>query len=98
MDHAKWISIYTIGPLEQALVSSTGYPFIDLFYRSTKSYAATNVMTAIVIINFTAAAIAVLATASRQLWAFSRSKGMPFSGFLAPVCTFRMLKHRIDMF
>jgi choline transport protein len=42
-------------------------------------------MTSIIILNFTAAAIAVLATSSRQLWAFARSKGVPFSTWLAPV-------------
>ena len=41
-------------------------------------------MSAIVIINLTASAIAVLATASRQLWAFARNKGVPFSNWLAP--------------
>ena len=55
-----------------------------MFYNATKSLAATNVMTAIMIINLTASAIAVLATASRQLWAFARNKGLPFSKFLAP--------------
>jgi amino acid transporter len=58
-----------------------------MFYGATKSLAATNVMTAIVIINFTASAIANLATASRQLWAFARNRGVPFSAVLAPVCT-----------
>jgi amino acid transporter len=79
--------IYTIGPLETALFeSATGYPFIDMFYQATGSLAATDVMTTIVIINFTASAIAVMATASRQLWAFARNGGVPFSRFLAPIC------------
>jgi amino acid transporter len=58
---------------------------VDLFYNATKSTAATTVMTSVVIINFTASAIAVLATASRQIWAFARSKGVPFSRWFAPV-------------
>jgi amino acid transporter len=81
-------SIYTIGPLDVALFESpTGYPFIDLFFSATKSLAATDVMTAVLIINFTASAIAVCTTASRQLWAFARNHGMPSSEFLAPVCS-----------
>ena len=48
-----------------------------MFYSATNSLAATDVMTTIVIINFTASAIAVLATASRQLWAFARNGGVP---------------------
>jgi amino acid transporter len=77
--------IYTIGPLDQALQSPTGYPFIDLFYSATKSLAAADVMTSVVIINFTASTISTVAVASRQLWAFARSNGVPFSHFLAPV-------------
>ena len=81
-------SIYTIGPLDVAITQSpTGYPFIDMFYGATSSLAATDVITSIVIINFTGSAIAVLATASRQLWAFARNGGLPYSAFLAPVST-----------
>ena len=81
-------SIYTIGPLDVAITQSpTGYPFIDMLYGATNSLAATDVMSSIVIINFTASGIAILATASRQLWAFARNRGVPFSAFLAPVST-----------
>jgi amino acid transporter len=41
-------------------------------------------MASIIIINLTACSIAILATASRQLWSFARNKGVPFSHFLAP--------------
>lgn len=55
-----------------------------MFYNATQSLAATDVMTAIMIVNLTASSVAVLATASRQLWAFARNKGLPFSTWLAP--------------
>src|SRR5579871_6424130 len=55
-----------------------------MFYNATNSLAATDVMTAVIIINLTAGSIVALATASRQLWAFARSQGLPFSEFLAP--------------
>jgi amino acid transporter len=42
-------------------------------------------MTAVIIINFTAANIACIAATSRQIWAFARNKGLPFSTFIAPV-------------
>jgi amino acid transporter len=74
----------TVSDIPTLLQSQTGFPFIDMFYAATKSYAATNVMTAIMVINLTASAIAVLATASRQLWAFARNRGFPFSLWLAP--------------
>jgi amino acid transporter len=78
------LSVFTAGDINNILSSETGYPFIDLFYNATKSYGATNTMCAIIIINLTASAIAVLATASRQLWSFARNKGLPFSNWLAP--------------
>jgi amino acid transporter len=76
--------IFTVGDVATVLDSNIGFPFIDLFHNATKSYAATDVMCAVVIINLTASAIAVLATASRQLWSFGRNKGVPFSSWLAP--------------
>jgi len=76
--------IFTAGPVDQILQSETGYPFIEMFYNATKSLAATNVMTSIMIVNLTASSVAALATASRQLWSFARNKGVPFSQFLAP--------------
>jgi len=75
--------IYTIGPIGDFLSLDTPYPIITLFFNATKSYAATNTMTAILIINFTAGSIAALAAASRQLWAFARDNGVPFSGFIS---------------
>jgi len=76
--------IYTIGPLDTSLVSLTGYPIIDIFQNATQNLAATDVMTAILILNFSASYIASLAAASRQLWAFARNGGVPFSRFFAP--------------
>jgi amino acid transporter len=42
-------------------------------------------MTTVIIVCDMASAIASLAAASRQLWAFARSRGLPFSNFFAPV-------------
>jgi amino acid transporter len=78
------LSVFTAGDVDAVLNSKTGYPFIDLFYNATKSFGATNTMCAVIIINLTASSIAVLATASRQLWSFARNKGLPFSNWLAP--------------
>jgi amino acid transporter len=77
--------VFTAGPVAEVLDTETGYPFIEMFHNATGSLPATNVMTAIMIINLTASSIAVLATASRQLWAFARNNGVPFSRAIAPV-------------
>jgi amino acid transporter len=58
-----------------------------MFFNSTQSLTATDIMTAVIIVNFTAANIACLAAASRQVWAFARNHGLPFSNFIAPVRT-----------
>lgn len=63
----------------------TGYPFIQLFYNVTKSYAATNTLVTIIIITLTACCVSEVATASRQLWSFARDKGIPFSNWFAYV-------------
>jgi len=55
-----------------------------LFYNATQNLAAADVMTAVIIVNFTAACIACIAATSRQVWAFARNKGLPFSEVIAP--------------
>lgn len=67
------------------LDSKTGFPFLQLFYDVTKSNAATAVMAAIVIITLILAVVSEVATASRQIWAFARDDGLPFSKFLRRV-------------
>ena len=89
-------SIYTVGPLDQALQSPTGYPIIDMFHNITQSLAASDIMAVVLIINFTASAVAALAAASRQLWAFARNGGVPFSEFFAPVRTLFLASRNID--
>lgn len=76
---------FTLGNVKSILATPTGYPFIQVFYNATGSYAATNVMTAIIVIVFTAAVISEIATSSRQLWSFARDGGLPFSSFVAKV-------------
>ncbi|KAL2829769.1 amino acid/polyamine transporter I [Aspergillus cavernicola] len=76
---------FTLGDVDDILSSPTGFPFIQIFYNTTQSYAATNTMTAILVITLTASTITEVATASRQLWSFARDKGLPFSSFFAYV-------------
>jgi choline transport protein len=77
--------IFTLGDLESVLATSTGYPFIQVFYNATQSLAATNIMTAIIIVCLTSCCISEVATTSRQIWSFARDQGLPFSGFLSHV-------------
>src|SRR5262249_21442745 len=68
----------TVGDLESVLATPTGYPFIQVFYNATLSKGGTTAMTAIMIVLATANGMTNMATASRQLFAFARDKGIPF--------------------
>ena len=68
---------YTIGDLAQVLATPTGYPFIQIFYNSTQSFAATNAMTSIVIILSAFSCVTIMAGSSRQLFAFARDGAIP---------------------
>lgn len=76
---------FTLGDVDSILSTPTGFPFIQIFYNTTNNYAATNTMTAILVITLTASTITEVATASRQLWSFARDQGLPFSTFFAYV-------------
>ena len=79
---------FTLGQAELVLDSPTGFPFIQIFYNTTGSLAATNAMTAVLVVTLTASTITEVATASRQLWSFARDEGMPFSSFFVYVRVF----------
>ncbi|PWY88030.1 amino acid transporter [Aspergillus sclerotioniger CBS 115572] len=76
---------FTLGNVDTVLNSKTGYPFIQVFFDATKSYAATNAMTAIVTMSLIASVITEVATASRQLWSFARDGGVPLASFFGQV-------------
>lgn len=77
---------FCLGDLSQIVDTPTGYPFMQVFYNATNSYAATNFLVTIMIVTLVACCVAETATASRQLWSFARDKGVPFSDWLAYVC------------
>lgn len=77
--------LFSIGDVETALSSPTGYPFIQIFYGATKSKAAATVMTSVIVVLAICATIGYVASSSRQLWAFARDRGVPFSSTFAKV-------------
>lgn len=70
---------FCITDLETVLASPTGYPFIQVFYDATGSRGGTTAMTLILIVLLEAAGVSILATASRQTFAFARDEGLPKS-------------------
>ncbi|OQO11771.1 hypothetical protein B0A48_03498 [Cryoendolithus antarcticus] len=71
--------IFTMGDQDEILASPTGWPFIQVFYNTTRSVAGTDIMCLLLIFPLTGSVIACVATASRQIWAFARDGGVPFS-------------------
>jgi amino acid transporter len=76
---------FTLGDADSVLASPTGYPFIQVFYNATQSYAGTNVMTAIIIVMLSACAVSEVAAASRQIWSFARDGGLPGHSWLSKI-------------
>ena len=80
---------FCVGDIDEILASQTGFPFIQVFLNVTNSVKATTGMTMLILILQFCAAISNVATTSRQMYAFARDKGLPFSNFLSRVS----LKH-----
>ncbi|KAI9700999.1 MAG: hypothetical protein M1836_001667 [Candelina mexicana] len=79
---------FCITDLQGALNSPTGalgYPYISVFYGATNSKGGTVAMTSILIALLLCCCISILATASRQTFAFARDNGLPFSPFFSKV-------------
>lgn len=62
--------------------TQTGIPIIQVLYTSTNSITGTMIMTTILIILSMVGTITVIASSSRQVWAFARDKGFPFSSYI----------------
>lgn len=67
------------------LQTPTGYPYIQIFYNVTESLPATNAMAALIVLLGWFGNMTVMAGSSRQLFAFARDEGMPFSEWISKV-------------
>jgi len=77
--------LYSIGNVEAALNTNTGYPIIEIFYRATQSQKATTAMMAGIIIIAFASTFGIMASVSRLTWAFARDGGLPHSKWVSRV-------------
>jgi choline transport protein len=75
---------YHIPDLDEALADLTTYPFIYVL-RQSMSTAWVTVILAVTCFMLTCSNIVYLAAVSRDLFAFARDKGMPFSNWLGAV-------------
>ncbi|KAK5136332.1 hypothetical protein LTR08_003705 [Meristemomyces frigidus] len=76
---------FCIGDLEAALKPNYMFAYIDVFYNATGSKAGASVMACLITLMCLCSTISNVATASRQMFAFARDRGLPYSGFLCKV-------------
>lgn len=77
--------LYKMGDIADVLNPASGFSFIPAVNHATGSVPATNGVAAIILVMEVCSAIAILATASRQTFAFARDNALPFSRALAHV-------------
>lgn len=88
---AGWIMIITFSfcvstmDLTQVLASPTGYPFIQVLYNVTGSAGGASALVMFPVLFGFAGILTMVATSSRQLYAFARDDALPFSSWLAQV-------------
>lgn len=85
----NWIMIITycfcLGDLGEVLGSPTGFPYMQVFFNSTQSVGGATAMAVLVTFISFFSNLTLVATASRQLYAFARDDAVPFSAWFARV-------------
>jgi hypothetical protein len=71
--------------IDGVLTTPLGQPWIQVLLNATESRVAASIMTALLCLLLLFCAVNQITTSSRQLFAFARDKGLPFSDFLAEV-------------
>ncbi|KAJ4370130.1 hypothetical protein N0V86_008866 [Didymella sp. IMI 355093] len=71
--------------VESVIMTPTGQPHIQVLYNATQSVAGATVLSTVIVIMAIFGCVNMVATCSRQLFAFARDDGLPFSAFLARV-------------
>ncbi|KAK7427304.1 hypothetical protein QQZ08_006241 [Neonectria magnoliae] len=84
-----WIMVITycfcIGDLGEVIASPTGYPFMQVFYNSTQSTTSATAMSVFIVAMTVFSNLTMVATSSRQLFAFARDHAVPFSPWFSKV-------------
>ncbi|KAL5121435.1 hypothetical protein ACEQ8H_000506 [Pleosporales sp. CAS-2024a] len=69
--------LYCLGGLDDALATPTGYPFIEILTQASRSIAGGTALSALLVLMFSFAVLTIVASTSRQLWAFARDRAIP---------------------
>jgi amino acid transporter len=79
--------VFVVGNVEEVLATKTGQPWVQVIWNTTQSRTPTIVMSVFIVFFFLFTATNANTTSSRQLFAFSRDGGLPFSKFVSYVST-----------
>ncbi|EZF28580.1 amino-acid permease [Trichophyton mentagrophytes] len=78
--------LFTMGPVDDSiLMPPSGFSFLSAYLYATGSKSATTGLACIILILEVCSAISILATCSRQAFAFARDNALPFSEFFSNV-------------
>ena len=69
--------LFCLGDIDAALNTNTDFPFIEIFHQAVQNVTGAALMTSIIITLSLCATVGIVASASRQLWAFSRDRAVP---------------------
>ena len=83
--------LFSAGNIEEAEMSPTGYPFVEIFYQATNSTGGATAMGCVILALVFFATISLIATASRMTWAFARDNGLPGSNRLSQVFSIQFI-------
>lgn len=88
---------FCIVDLDEAITPKYSYAYIDVFYNATRNKAGATVMACLIILMCLCSTISNVATASRQMFAFARDCGMPFSNFLCRCVLIQILLQKAKL-
>ncbi|KAF2731414.1 amino acid transporter [Polyplosphaeria fusca] len=74
--------VFCGGALDSVLNSDTGVPVLQALLNATGSIAGTTILGVLLLVLVFFASVSTAASSSRQVWAFARDKGLPFSGWI----------------
>ncbi|KAJ9298651.1 hypothetical protein DTO271G3_3618 [Paecilomyces variotii] len=77
--------LFSMGDLQAALATPTGYPIIEIFYQATGSKKAATAMVCGLVASAVFSTLGLMASASRTTWAFARDNGLPLSDRIAHI-------------
>ncbi|KAF2186370.1 amino acid transporter-like protein [Zopfia rhizophila CBS 207.26] len=77
--------LFCIGDIEAALNTPTGYPFIEILTQGSRSIGGGTALSSLLVTMFICATLGIVASASRQLWAFARDNAVPNARIISHV-------------